>query len=373
MERLVRPLSLGRTDDEPPSAKPSFELVNVAKSYGSVKAVDNVSLTIYGGEFVALLGPSGTGKTTILMMVAGFTPLTSGDLRIAGKSMVGVSPENRDIGVVFQNYALFSHLRVEQNVSFPLEMRRVPKDQAIQRVAAALDLVGLKGMGRRYPHELSGGQQQRVALARAVVFRPKLLLMDEPLGALDKQLRHQMQHELRNLHRELAATILYVTHDQQEALTMADRVAVMRGGRIDQIDPPERLYREPVNRFVAGFIGDCNYVNVTALERNGQSWQVDVQGFRGSVPATAGNPEKGSAPVLAVRPHQIRLGVAEAAEGLAGRVADRMFLGEAVDYVVNLASGERIVARLNAAEGTRQFDRQSDVKVSWSWAEARIL
>ena len=224
----------------------------IAKSYGSsVPALDGVSLDIRDGEFVTLLGASGSGKTTTLMIVAGFTPPDAGDVLLDGHSIISLPPERRGIGVVFQNYALFPHMTAVRNVAFPLRMRAVPRRKALARAEAALERVGLGGFGSRLPSQLSGGQQQRVALARALVFEPGLLLMDEPLGALDRALREQMKAEIRRLHRELGITIVYVTHDQEEALTLSDRIALMHRGRIVQIGTPADLYDRPTNAFVA--------------------------------------------------------------------------------------------------------------------------
>jgi putative spermidine/putrescine transport system ATP-binding protein len=246
--------------DPPRAAVASEPLVcfrGVQKTYdGERLVVQHLDLDIRRGEFLTLLGPSGSGKTTTLMMLAGFESPTAGDILLDGKPITRTPPHRRHFGMVFQNYALFPHMTVGENVAYPLSVRKVPKATQAERVARALAMVRLGGLGERYPAQLSGGQQQRVALARALVFEPQLLLMDEPLGALDKQLREHMQIELKELHRQLGVTFVYVTHDQGEALTMSDRVAVFNDGAIQQIDPVERLYERPANRFVAGFVGD---------------------------------------------------------------------------------------------------------------------
>ena len=234
----------------------SVSLAGLEKRYDRVNAVAGVSLDIRSGEFLTLLGPSGSGKTTTLMMIAGFETPTAGDIAIDGKSVVGMPPYRRNIGMVFQNYALFPHLTVAENIGFPLKQRGVAKAERAKLVGEALELVHLPGYGERYPRQLSGGQQQRVALARAIVFQPRLLLMDEPLGALDKQLRENLQLEMRRLHADLGITFIYVTHDQEEALTMSDRIAVMNEGLVAQVGSPEDLYDRPCNRFVANFIGE---------------------------------------------------------------------------------------------------------------------
>ena len=240
--------------------EPFVRLQNLAKQFGSVTAVDSVSLDISRGEFITLLGPSGSGKTTTLMMVAGFEVPTAGEIYIAGEPMAYKPPYKRDIGMVFQNYALFPHMKVHDNIAFPLNNRKVPKPKTDQKVNAALDLVKLAGFGSRNPKQLSGRQQQRVALARALVFDPSVLLMDEPLGALDKKLREHMQLEIKRIQETLGITVIYVTHDQSEALTMSDRIVVMNEGRIEQVGTPSELYEGPANRFVADFIGESNFL-----------------------------------------------------------------------------------------------------------------
>ena len=247
-----------------PSAEPLVRFSGVQKTYdGEQLVVRSLDLDIQRGEFLSLLGPSGSGKTTTLMMLAGFESPTAGDILLDGKQITGTPPHKRNFGMVFQNYALFPHLTVGQNVAYPLTVRKVPKAEQAERVKKALDMVRLTGMADRLPTRLSGGQQQRVALARALVFNPQLVLMDEPLGALDKQLREHMQIELKELHRQLGVTFVYVTHDQGEALTMSDRVAVFNEGVIQQLADVETLYEAPSNRFVAGFVGDNTVLSGT--------------------------------------------------------------------------------------------------------------
>lgn len=230
----------------------------LTKRFGSVAAVDGIDLEVRGGEFLTLLGPSGSGKTTLLMMIAGFQDATSGDIKLAGRSIVNVPPEKRDFGMVFQGYALFPHMTVAENIGYSLSVRGRPKDQIARRVGEMLELVQLKGMEKRLPAQLSGGQQQRVALARAICFAPPVLLLDEPLGALDKKLRVDVQAQLKELHRTLGTTFIYVTHDQDEALSMSDRVVIMRNGMIEQIGTPEELYARPRTSFAATFLGRSN-------------------------------------------------------------------------------------------------------------------
>ena len=256
---------------EPIQGDFAVKIDNVAKNYGSVVAVKQVSLPIRRGEFLTLLGPSGCGKTTLLNMIAGFEAPTAGTISIDGRDVTNVPPHLRDTGMVFQNYALFPHMSVFDNVAFGLRMRKIEKQKIARSVEAALDMVKLSEMGERRVRQLSGGQQQRVALARAIVFEPKVLLLDEPLSALDKNLRTQMQFELKELHQKIGLTTVFVTHDQGEALSMSDRIVVMSKGEIQQISPPLELYSRPANSFVASFIGEINQLPVARLKRSGSS------------------------------------------------------------------------------------------------------
>src|SRR5215472_9985364 len=251
-------------------------LVGVSKTYGRAMAVQRLALDVAEGEFLTLLGPSGSGKTTTLMLIAGFERPTSGEILIRGASVLAQPPEKRDIGMVFQSYALFPHMTVFDNVAFPLRTRRLAASEVARRVGQALEAVRMSGLDGRYPRQLSGGQQQRIALARALVYRPSLLLMDEPLGALDKKLREEMQSELKSLQRELGITTLYVTHDQQEALALSDRIAIMNGGDVIQVDSPLALYERPATEFVAGFVGDVNLVEGVAAETGGNLARIQL-------------------------------------------------------------------------------------------------
>ena len=262
----------------PKSSGAAVVLEKVSKSFGPVIAVDDVSVTIEPGEFITLLGPSGSGKTTTLMMIAGFDHPSAGEIYIDGTPIVGVPPYRRGIGMVFQNYALFPHLTVAENVAFALKQRSVAKPEIVGRVAETLDIVRLRGYEARYPRQLSGGQQQRVALARAIIFHPRVLLMDEPLSALDKQLREELQLEMKRLHQQLGITFIYVTHDQREALIMSDRIAVMNQGRIEQAGSPSDLYDRPATRFVAGFIGESNFLEGEVAGLQGRDVAARVAG-----------------------------------------------------------------------------------------------
>jgi spermidine/putrescine ABC transporter ATP-binding subunit len=313
----------------------SVDLVDLRKLYGNVVALDRLTLDVKQGEFVTLLGPSGSGKTTTLMMIAGFEEPSAGDILVNGTPVVRQPPYRRNIGVVFQSYALFPHMTVTANVAYPLRMRGVARGEIRRRVAAALDLVQLPTFGERYPVQLSGGQQQRVALARALVFEPPLLLMDEPLGALDKKLREDLQLEIKRVHREVGVTVIYVTHDQSEALTMSDRIAVMREGRLEQYGPAENLYERPATRFVAEFVGEATLLGarVESVNDTGAVLALDAGGARLTTGATGLRAGVRVAAVL--RPEKARL--TDASTGLnvfTGVVSDAMYLGDTTKYWV---------------------------------------
>jgi putative spermidine/putrescine transport system ATP-binding protein len=312
----------------------------LTKMYGKVRAVADISMLIADGEFVSLLGPSGCGKTTTLKLIAGFEEASAGAIRFDGSDVVSVPAEKRDIGMVFQNYALFPHMTVKQNLAFGLEMRRVPKPQMQERIARVLDMVQLGGLAGRYPNQLSGGQQQRVALARALVIEPKILLLDEPLANLDAKLREEMRVFIRGLQRRVGITTVYVTHDQAEAMTMSDRVVVMFGGRIAQSGPPADIYQKPVTLEVAQFVGQVNLLRgpVVAIADG----RATVRTPFGDVSVEdRGLVGRGGVATLALRPEA--LGFAAAGEGGApGRVTARYYSGSLVDYRVQLASGEEL-------------------------------
>jgi putative spermidine/putrescine transport system ATP-binding protein len=325
---------------------------HVGKTYGAVTALHEVSLAIRPGEFVTLLGPSGSGKTTLLMILGGFVRPTTGDITFDGRSVVRLAPHKRDIGVVFQNHALFPHMNVFDNVAFPLRLRRLARAEVAVRVEEALELVRLPDFGHRRIHELSGGQSQRVALARAVVFEPDILLMDEPLSALDKQLREQMQTEIRRLHDTLGLTTIYVTHDQREALTMSDRVAVINAGRLAQFDAPRVLYDRPTDAFVAEFIGESILLPV---ERDG-----DVVVFNGQRLHHAGPLPRAARLLLVVRPEKLTLDGAGEANRFTGVLRDVIFQGESVLYRVALAGGIEVAVRDLARNERRHGARSGD-------------
>lgn len=308
MKTVAAPSPAGRPAPAAASAEPLVRLRGVQKTYdGNVLVVHQLDLDIRRGEFLTLLGPSGSGKTTCLMMLAGFESPTAGEIVLDGKPITRTPPHKRNFGMVFQNYALFPHLTVGQNVAYPLTVRKVSKEEQAQRVARALAMVRLEGMAARYPSQLSGGQQQRVALARALVFEPQLVLMDEPLGALDKQLREHMQIELKELHRQLGVTFVYVTHDQGEALTMSDRVAVFNDGRIQQLAPVTEMYEAPANRFVAGFIGDSTVIKGTVRAADSERCGFVLPDGRVVTGLNVNDAQVGAAVEACIRPERIAL------------------------------------------------------------------
>jgi len=314
---------------------------NLRKSYGDIHALDNVSLEIEAGEFITLLGPSGSGKTTLLMALAGFVSPESGSIHFGQEEVTMTPPHKRGLGMVFQNYALFPFKSVAENVAYPLSVRRVPEAQQKEKIAAALEMVQLEGYGERRIHQLSGGQKQRVALARAMVFEPRIILMDEPLSALDKKLREHMQIELKALHHKLDATIVYVTHDQREALTMSDRIAVINHGRLVQVDVPEALYIRPADLFVADFIGESV---VLPLENS-----LNGPLFAGRPLKMAGPKPDGGGPFhLVIRPELLEIAATTdgSVNDLSGIVREAIYQGDSVLVLVDLGNGSEISVRL---------------------------
>ncbi|MER7209996.1 ABC transporter ATP-binding protein [Streptosporangium sp. NPDC000239] len=355
------------------------ELDGLSKKYGTVEAVRGVSLNIRRGEFLAILGPSGAGKTTLLNMLTGFEEPTSGAIRINGRDVARLAPHRREIGVVFQHYALFKHMTVAQNVGFPLRMRRMPLREQRGHIQHALELVKLEDYATRFPDQLSGGQQQRVALARAIVFRPALLLMDEPLGALDKRLREHMRVEIKRLQRNLGATVIYVTHDQGEALTMADRVAVMNDGAVEQLGTPTDLYERPASAFVADFVGETNFfTGRSVLDADGQVRVVldgDSSEHRREVANAASlRPDRGVE--VGVRPEQVSLLPPDGADGtgaqaVPGVVSEVLYEGATALHVVETAIGN-LNARLSFRNLTETRWTVGDrVAVHWDPYAAR--
>ena len=335
--------------EAPTTKKSALKLEGVRKSYGSVVAVDGVDLVVEEGEFFTLLGPSGSGKTTLLRLIAGFERPDAGRIQLAGRDVTGVPPHQRDTNTVFQDYALFPHMSVADNIGYGLRVKGVARQERDRRVQRALAMVRLVGLGHRRPNQLSGGQRQRVALARAVVNEPEVLLLDEPLGALDLKLRQEMQIELKQIQKEVGITFVYVTHDQEEALTMSDRLAVMANGRIEQIGSPVEVYEQPATEFVAGFIGISN-----VLLRNGVRF--------------------------VVRPEKIRM-LAEGEQPAAGmtvesgQVEEVIYVGMSTRYVVRLDRGEQLVAvrqNMDALGDARRFEGRP-VRLAWTPEHTYVL
>jgi spermidine/putrescine transport system ATP-binding protein len=369
----TRPASLATVSGDGPAggSVPAIELVGVAKQFtirsDVVNAVDHLDLTIEQGEFFSMLGPSGCGKTTTLRMIAGFEEPSSGKVLLYGSDVTSVPPNKRDVNMVFQNYALFPHMTVADNIAFGLQRNGVEKNEVKTRVAEALELVELTGRERRRPKELSGGQQQRVALARALVNRPRALLLDEPLGALDLKLRQTMQIELKRIQREVGITFVYVTHDQSEALTMSDRLIVMHDGQIEQLGTPKELYEQPKTRFVAGFIGTSNILKGTVESiRDGEA--VLATGSDETVLIPVRTPVTVGATLEAtIRPEKMRLTV-ERPTGccaLRATVQEIVYLGTSTNYTLTTVLGELVVYQLNAGDDLVTPDRGDEVWATW--------
>ncbi|MBI2762463.1 MAG: ABC transporter ATP-binding protein [Chloroflexi bacterium] len=373
----------GATTDRPDQPdRPALVLRGLAKSFVDVQAVDGVDLEVRQGEFVTLLGPSGSGKTTTLRMIAGFTRQSAGTIEIDGVDMTHVPPHRRDVGMIFQNYALFPHLTAAQNIAFPLEMRRATRSEIKRRVAEALALVKLEGLGSRYPRQLSGGQQQRIAFARAVVFHPRLLLMDEPLGALDKKLREALQLEVMHISRQLGATVIYVTHDQEEALVMSDRIAIFSRGRIEQLGRGEDLYDRPVSLFVADFIGESNILR-GRFERDGEGGWLARGNLRWRVAAAQEDRaalSDGSAAAIVVRPERLRIvGLNDPAVAAPGvnaveaSVRDALYLGSIRKYELMLPDGQAATVRRQVGGGEREWQSGDRVGLIWAVNDAVLV
>ena len=360
---------------------PAIELENVVKEYVShgdvVRAVKGVSLSIAEGEFFSLLGPSGCGKTTTMRMIAGFEEPTSGVIRLHGADVTNVPPNKRDVNMVFQSYALFPHMTVWENVAFGLKRKKVPADEIKRRVGEMLEIVHLQGRERRRPQELSGGQQQRVALARALVNRPRALLLDEPLGALDLKLRQHMQIELKRIQREVGITFVYVTHDQSEALTMSDRIAVMREGVVEQLADPREIYERPANEFVAGFIGTSNVLKGTIQEVTGGTAVLALSPVDRILVPVDGTVSAGDAITMTVRPEKIMIST-EQPEGdlsvVRGTVSEVVYLGTYNSYTVALADGAEVtVFQQNAHDSSVTAERGDTVWLSWQPRNSYVL
>ncbi|MEZ5802091.1 MAG: ABC transporter ATP-binding protein [Rhizobiaceae bacterium] len=372
----------GLTMEHPPVSKRdvhrslTLELRNVSKSYGSVNAVDDISLSLAKGEFLTLLGPSGCGKTTLLNMIAGFFPPTAGSILIEGRDVTRLMPHQRNTGIVFQNYALFPHMNVAQNIAFGLEERRLPKDQIRQRVSRMMAMVNLPGFEDRKPSQLSGGQQQRVALARALVTEPQVLLLDEPFSALDKSLRTKMQIEIKQIQKKAQVATVFVTHDQSEALSMSDRIAVMNKGNIEQIGAPQDIYRHPQSRFVASFVGEINRIPVRNLGTSGDAMQLEGPGglrllFRGRSDGIA----VGGEAELYVRPEDVMLlaGHSTGADELKATVVACSYQGSFTHVVLAAPGLDALLVAAPAGPSTDTLVVGDEVTLSFDLARASLL
>jgi putative spermidine/putrescine transport system ATP-binding protein len=350
--------------------------IDVQKSYdGEILVVKNLNLDIARGEFLTMLGPSGSGKTTCLMMLAGFEPATNGEITLNGRPINNVPPHKRGIGMVFQNYALFPHMTVAENLAFPLEVRRVGKDETESRVTRALEMVRLPEMAGRRPGQLSGGQQQRVAVARALVFDPDLVLMDEPLGALDKNLREEMQYEIKHIHESLGVSVVYVTHDQSEALTMSNRIAVFDDGIVQQLSTPDALYERPENAFVAQFIGENNRLMGTVKEVNGESCTVEVDGGGTVVALPVNVGGSGERTTLSLRPERVTINPPEGSvpNVFEGTVMELIYLGDHIRTRVNVCGHDDFIVKVPNASGHASLAENAKVKVGWEFEDCRAL
>jgi spermidine/putrescine transport system ATP-binding protein len=354
---------------------PAIELRHTTKRYGDTVALNDVSMIIEPGEFFCLLGPSGCGKTTTLNLIGGFIPMTSGELRIEGRTVTDLPPHRRNVNTVFQNYALFPHMTVAQNVAFGLRMEGLAAPEVARRTGEYLDLVGLGGFNRRLPSALSGGQQQRVALARALAKRPAVLLLDEPLGALDLKLRKQMQTELSRIHRQVGTTFVFVTHDQEEALSMATRIAIMSGGEVVQIGTPREVYDRPVNRFVANFVGETNFLSGTVTTHDGRRVFDLAGGGRVAAPSDAADGQA----TLMVRPESLTLRPVDdqsADPGIAGTIANVAFLGNHTRITLATAAGDIVAVRqrgTNVRTTHLEEELGEEVRIWWPADDAALI
>jgi spermidine/putrescine ABC transporter ATP-binding subunit len=346
-----------------------LRLAGISRRYGRFMAVEPTELDVSAGEFLTLLGPSGSGKTTLLNLVAGYVEPTTGEIHIGSRNVTGLAARHRNIGMVFQNYALFPHMSVGENIAYGLSVRGVAKVERTRRVADVLGLMQLEQFADRAIQQMSGGQQQRVALARALVIEPDVLLMDEPLSALDKQLRRTVQLELRRLHRKHGRTTIYVTHDQEEALVLSDRIAVMDKGLIQQLGSVDDLYDRPVNSFVAGFIGESNLLPVTVTAMSGERASVDVEALKRRISVEAGpQVQAGNPAQLLLRPEHILLN--QEGEGVAAEIVEAIYLGELSQFSLLLESGRILTARQITDRSLKVGDR---VKLSWKREHARVV
>jgi len=351
-----------------------FEKVD--KSYdGEVLVVKDLNLDVAQGEFLTLLGPSGSGKTTILMMLAGFETPTNGEIYLEGNPISNIPPYKRGVGMVFQNYALFPHMTVYENLSFPLKVRKISKDEADKKINKALSMVSLTGFEVRMPGQLSGGQQQRVAVARALVFDPKLVLMDEPLGALDKNLRENMQYELKHIHESLGVTVVYVTHDQGEALTMSNRIAVFNDGKIQQISSPNILYEKPENAFVAQFIGENNQIKGKVKSINGEMCVVKTEKGEEIKSLKVNVNSVGDASTVSLRPERVEINSSDSSfeNSFDAKVKELIYLGDHIRTRVEVCGNDQFIVKVPNSYKGANLKEGTSVKLSWKASDSRAL
>ena len=355
---------------------PMVRFENVQKSYdGKTLVVKNLDVDIAQGEFLTMLGPSGSGKTTSLMMLAGFEPATHGEIYLNGKPINNVPPNKRGIGMVFQNYALFPHMTVAENLAFPLKVRNMDAGEIDKKVKRILELVELPEFGQRRPAQLSGGQQQRVAVARALVFEPELVLMDEPLGALDKQLREQMQYEIKHIHENLGVTVVYVTHDQSEALTMSDRIAVFEDGVIQQLSSPNDLYEKPDNSFVAQFIGENNRINGEIIDVDGDVCTVKLDSGETVAAQKVVAGAVGTRTTLSIRPERIELEppAGSVPVNIPGKIEELIYLGDHIRVRMSVAGTNEFIVKVRNSAGRKDLNAGQQTSVGWNPEDCRAL
>ena len=348
---------------------------NVDKSYdGKILVVKGLQLDIAEGEFVTMLGPSGSGKTTCLMMLAGFETPTNGEIYLDGNAISNIPPHKRGIGMVFQNYALFPHMTVYENLAFPLRVRKIPKDEADKKIDKALSMVALQGFETRMPMQLSGGQQQRVAVARSLVFDPQVVLMDEPLGALDKNLRESMQYEIKHIHESIGVTVVYVTHDQTEALTMSSRIAVFNDGKVQQLSSPDELYERPVNSFVAEFIGENNTFGGTVSDITGDTCKVKLTNGTEILANPISVKAKGEKTIVSLRPERALINPKDKMDNNhKGKIEEVIYHGDHTRVRINLLGNDQFILKIPNSTSNLDIKLGNDINVGWNGKDSRAL